>query len=86
MQFDHILEVARGGTSTVANVRLLCHAHNQNAAEQPFGAGFMEIKRRASVEARAEKMRARAAARASEAVAKVEAAVAAASPASNSPG
>ena len=78
VQFDHILEVARGGTSTVANVRLLCHAHNQIEAERAFGAGFMEIKRRASVEARAERMRARAAVCASEAVAKVGAAVAAA--------
>jgi len=45
VQFDHILEVARGGESTVANVRLLCHAHNQYAAEQTFGAGFMARKR-----------------------------------------
>jgi hypothetical protein len=29
----------------VSNVRLLCHAHNQLAAEKTFGAGFMDKKR-----------------------------------------
>ena len=48
LQFDHITPIARGGTSTVANVRLLCHEHNQLAAERTFGAGFMEVKRRCS--------------------------------------
>ena len=45
LQFDHILEVARGGKSTAGEVRLLCWAHNQYAAECTFGAGFMEEKR-----------------------------------------
>jgi len=37
--------VARGGTATVANLRLRCRAHNQFAAEQAFGAGFVQRKR-----------------------------------------
>lgn len=45
VQFDHVEAVARGGQSTVSNLRLLCHAHNQYAAERTFGAGFMEKKR-----------------------------------------
>jgi hypothetical protein len=47
LEFDHILEVARGGESTVENVRLRCRAHNQYTAEQTFGAEFMEQKRQA---------------------------------------
>ncbi len=39
LEFDHIHEVARGGTSTADNVRLLCRAHNQYAAERTYGRG-----------------------------------------------
>ena len=45
LQFDHIVEFARGGKSTVENVRLLCACHNQYAAECTFGREFMERKR-----------------------------------------
>ena len=45
LEFDHELPVARGGRSTVANVRLRCRAHNQFAAEQVYGEGFMSEKR-----------------------------------------
>jgi hypothetical protein len=45
LQFDHIEPVARGGESTVENLRLLCRAHNQHAAERAFGAEFMCNKR-----------------------------------------
>ena len=45
LEFDHIEPVARGGASTVENVRLLCRAHNQHAAEQAYGAAFMDSKR-----------------------------------------
>jgi 5-methylcytosine-specific restriction endonuclease McrA len=45
LQYDHVIPVARGGTSNVANVRLRCRAHNQLEAEQVFGTGFMEEKR-----------------------------------------
>jgi 5-methylcytosine-specific restriction endonuclease McrA len=52
IQFDHVHEVARGGEATVDGVRLLCHAHNQLAAERTFGADFMRHKRTAAAEAR----------------------------------
>ena len=45
LEFDHIEPVARGGTATVDNVRLLCRAHNQHEAERAFGAEFMDDKR-----------------------------------------
>jgi 5-methylcytosine-specific restriction endonuclease McrA len=45
LQYDHIEAVAHGGISTVDNVRLLCRAHNQYAAERTFGADFMDCKR-----------------------------------------
>ena len=48
VQYDHVQPVARGGESTVANVRLLCHAHNQFEAERVLGAEFMEGKREAA--------------------------------------
>jgi len=53
VQFDHALEVARGGDSSVANLRLRCRAHNQYTAERAFGADFMRHKRIAAAEARA---------------------------------
>jgi len=52
LEFDHVLEVARGGEATVAGVRLLCRAHNQHAAERTFGAEFMRHKRAAAAEGR----------------------------------
>ena len=45
LEFDHIEPVARGGSSTVENVRLVCRAHNQHAAECALGIEFMERKR-----------------------------------------
>ena len=45
LELDHILPVARGGESTVANLRLRCRSHNQLEAEQVFGAGFMQERR-----------------------------------------
>ena len=45
VEIDHIVPVARGGQSTVENVRLRCRAHNQYEAEQAFGVGFMQEKR-----------------------------------------
>lgn len=45
LQFDHIVPVARGGRSTVDNVRLRCRAHNQLEADRAFGAEFMRRKR-----------------------------------------
>ena len=53
LEFDHVVPVARGGESTVENVRLRCRAHNQFEAERTFGAGFMRRKREESAERRA---------------------------------
>ena len=45
LEFDHREPVARGGETTAENLRLVCRAHNQHAAECTFGAAFMEGKR-----------------------------------------
>jgi hypothetical protein len=54
LEFDHIEPVARGGRTTVANVRLRCRAHNQYAAECAFGSEFMHRKRELTRERRLE--------------------------------
>jgi hypothetical protein len=41
LQFDHVVPLARGGTSTVTNVRVLCAFHNQLAAKQALGEPWM---------------------------------------------
>jgi len=46
LEFDHQEPVANGGEATAENVRLLCRAHNQDAAERAFGIDFMDRKRR----------------------------------------
>jgi hypothetical protein len=46
VEFDHIKPVAMGGESTVENVRLLCRAHNQFAAEEALGRKFMDERRK----------------------------------------
>ena len=50
LEFDHILEFARGGEPTIDNVRLLCRGHNQYAAECTYGREFMEAQRRVASE------------------------------------
>jgi hypothetical protein len=45
LEFDHAEPYARGGPSSTAGLRLRCRAHNQHAAEQAFGAGFMHRRR-----------------------------------------
>jgi 5-methylcytosine-specific restriction endonuclease McrA len=45
LEYDHVIPVARGGETTVANLRLRCRVHNQHAAECTFGAEFMRGKR-----------------------------------------
>ena len=45
LEFDHVLEVARGGESTVENLRLRCRSHNQFTAEQTFGVDLMKDRR-----------------------------------------
>jgi len=61
VEFDHVVEVARGGQATISNIRLRCRAHNQYAAECTFGADFMSYKRREAAEARRAAAEARAA-------------------------
>jgi hypothetical protein len=41
LEFDHDLEVALGGKSTIGNIRLLCKGHNLMKAEQHLGRAFM---------------------------------------------
>ena len=45
LEFDHVVEVARGGTASVEGIRLRCRAHNQYTAECTFGVDFMARKR-----------------------------------------
>lgn len=45
LEFDHIVEMARGGKATVDGMRLRCHTHNQFEAERTFGTEFMRAKR-----------------------------------------
>ena len=45
LEFDHIVPLAKGGKTTVDNLRLLCRAHNQYAADKAFGQRFMDEKR-----------------------------------------
>jgi HNH endonuclease len=42
LELDHIVPLARGGASTVANLRVLCATHNQLAARQVFGGPWMD--------------------------------------------
>ena len=42
LEFDHIQPVAQGGESTVANLRLLCRAHNQLMAERALGREYVK--------------------------------------------
>ena len=45
LEYDHVHPVARGGRTTVENLRLRCRAHDQFEAERVYGAGFMREKR-----------------------------------------
>ena len=42
LQFDHVHPVARGGESTIENVRVLCAGHNLLAARRIFGDAVMD--------------------------------------------
>jgi hypothetical protein len=41
LEFDHDLEVALGGKSTIRNIRLLCKGHNLMKAEHRLGRTVM---------------------------------------------
>ena len=45
LEFDHVEAFARGGESSVTNLRLRCRAHNQFEADRTFGRAFMESQR-----------------------------------------
>jgi hypothetical protein len=49
LEYDHVLEYARGGEGTVGNIRLRCRAHNRLGAERTYGAGFIERKQAEAV-------------------------------------
>jgi hypothetical protein len=42
LQFDHIVPVAKGGKSTVTNVRVCCAFHNDLSAREVFGNEWMD--------------------------------------------
>jgi hypothetical protein len=42
LELDHVVPLARGGASTVGNMRILCAFHNQLAARQVFGDPWMD--------------------------------------------
>ena len=45
LEYDHIVPFARGGQTSVANLRLRCRAHNAYEAERLFGEEFIRQKR-----------------------------------------
>jgi hypothetical protein len=42
LELDHVIPRARGGPSTIANVRLLCRFHNDLSARRTYGDGCMD--------------------------------------------
>jgi len=52
IELDHVVPIARGGESTVENLRLLCRAHNQHVAERELGASYMQGRREQAREQR----------------------------------
>jgi len=42
LQIDHVVPYARGGTSSIENLRLLCARHNKIEAERVYGANSMK--------------------------------------------
>ncbi len=53
LQYDHIQPKAKGGETTIANLRLLCQRHNLFAARQAYGEGLMRNYRRGVIGPRA---------------------------------
>jgi len=45
LEIDHVQPVSLGGGNTLANLRLLCRAHNQLEAERRLGQGMMQVHR-----------------------------------------
>jgi hypothetical protein len=42
LELDHVIPRARGGASTIANVRLLCRFHNDLSARRAYGDDWMD--------------------------------------------
>jgi hypothetical protein len=42
VEFDHVVPLARGGTSTIGNVRILCRPHNDLSARRQLGDSLMD--------------------------------------------
>lgn len=42
LEFDHVVPLARGGTSTIGNVRILCRSHNDLSARRQLGDSLMD--------------------------------------------
>jgi 5-methylcytosine-specific restriction endonuclease McrA len=55
IEFDHRVPLAKGGQTTVENVRLLCRAHNQFEAKREFGPALIQSKREQAAAERAER-------------------------------
>ena len=53
LEFDHIVPLAKGGSTSVENLRLLCRAHNQYEAQRSFGRQHVITKRELAQRARA---------------------------------
>jgi hypothetical protein len=45
VEYDHVVPLSRGGSSTTNNLRLRCRTHNQYTAECVFGSEFIKAKR-----------------------------------------
>jgi probable addiction module antidote protein len=43
LEIDHVVPRGRGGPSTVSNCRVLCRAHNLEAARQVYGDEYMDL-------------------------------------------
>ena len=47
LEYDHVVPLAQGGSTSAENLRLLCPGHNQYEADRRLGREFMAAKRRA---------------------------------------
>ena len=60
IEFDHIQPVARGGQSTVDNLRLRCRAHNRLEADRAYGERYMNERQQHARDVQQKRARARA--------------------------
>lgn len=44
LEIDHVTPRALGGSGTAENIRVLCRAHNREAAERVFGRAYLEAR------------------------------------------